>query len=83
MSEAMSLQKRKALRLKGKPLEKLLNQVYERANGICEKCRKRAGVEFHHIIFRSQGGSDTMENLIFLCKKCHGKEHHLNIIEGE
>ncbi len=32
----------------------------------CEVCGSVAG-DIHHIIFRSQGGSDDIENLIALC----------------
>lgn len=35
----------------------------------------------HHIIFKSQGGEDTMENLITYCRHCHGKRHGLNYIK--
>ena len=30
---------------------------------------------FHHIIPRSKGGSDTIQNQAGLCKKCHAKVH--------
>lgn len=29
----------------------------------------------HHIIYRSKGGSDEIENLITLCETCHKKLH--------
>ena len=32
-------------------------------------------MEVHHIIFRSQGGSDELDNLITLCEKCHKAIH--------
>jgi len=38
-------------------------------NGCVEK------LEVHHIVFRSNGGSDKPSNLITLCKKCHAKLH--------
>ena len=34
----------------------------------------------HHIIFRSQGGSDVEENLITLCRYCHGAKHGVNYV---
>ncbi len=41
---------------------------------LCEWCGK-VGDEVHHIIFRSQGGSDLYENLIGLCRQCHDRGH--------
>ena len=32
-------------------------------------------MEVHHIIFRTNGGSDEESNLITLCKTCHNKVH--------
>ena len=32
-------------------------------------------IDPHHIIFRSQGGEDTMENLITLCRYHHDEIH--------
>ena len=47
----------------------------------CQCCgRKNCRVEAHHIKFRSDGGSDTLENLITLCEDCH-KAIHLGKIE--
>jgi len=37
----------------------------------CHKIRQ----DPHHIIFKSQGGDDTPENLINLCRNCHDKAH--------
>ena len=47
----------------------------------CQCCGKRnCRVEVHHIVFRSNNGSDTLENLITLCEDCH-KAVHLGEIE--
>lgn len=42
----------------------------------CKMCNK-SGVklEAHHIVFRSDGGKDTLNNLITLCHSCHSKVH--------
>lgn len=32
----------------------------------------------HHIIFRSQGGTHDLENLISLCRFCHDTAHRKN-----
>ena len=37
--------------------------------------RKINGFEVHHIIFRSQNGSDEETNLLTLCKTCHDGLH--------
>ncbi|UBM61354.1 HNH endonuclease [Candidatus Sulfidibacterium hydrothermale] len=61
-------------------------EVLERANGICEKCGKRAPflkdidgspfLEVHHIIPLAEGGNDTIENAIALCPNCHRHAHY-------
>ena len=33
-------------------------------------------LETHHVIWRSQGGGDSPENLLTLCAKCHAKVHN-------
>lgn len=42
---------------------------------ICKGKHKDSKLEVHHIIFRSQGGSDEAENLITLCHTCHTALH--------
>jgi 5-methylcytosine-specific restriction endonuclease McrA len=41
----------------------------------CELCELRAGTHAHHKIFRSQGGDDVEENLMWLCLSCHDDIH--------
>ena len=42
----------------------------------CQHCgRKNTRLEAHHIIYTSQGGKDTLDNLITLCSKCHTRVH--------
>ncbi len=40
----------------------------------CEECYRTA-TDIHHVIKRSQGGTDEAENLIALCRHCHSKYH--------
>ena len=50
--------------------------VLHRDNYKCQICGQAHGkLEVHHIQFRSQGGSNSMNNLTTLCSKCHRKVH--------
>ena len=40
-------------------------------NGKCLLCGNGRIDEFHHIVPRSKGGSDTVRNIAGLCRKCH------------
>jgi len=40
----------------------------------CEYCKAPA-VDIHHVKFKSQGGTDDVDNLIGLCRSCHIKHH--------
>ena len=47
-----------------------------RDNYTCQCCgKKNCRLEVHHIQFRSNGGSDDLENLITLCEDCHKAVH--------
>ena len=53
--------------------------VLNRDNYTCQYCKgkhKDSKLEVHHIIFRSQGGSDEESNLITLCNSCHTNLHN-------
>ena len=56
-------------------------KIYYKAHGYndtdwvsCQVCQKTAS-DVHHCVFRSQGGKDTSENLIALCRACHELAH--------
>lgn len=52
--------------------------ILNRDNYICQCCKgkhKDSKLEVHHIVFRSQGGSDEESNLITLCHTCHKNLH--------
>ena len=58
--------------------ENIKSYVLFRDNYTCQHCKgksKDSKLHVHHIIFRSQGGSDNVDNLICLCKTCHDKLH--------
>ena len=53
--------------------------VLNRDNYTCQCCKgkhKDSKLEVHHIVFRSQGGSDEASNLITLCHTCHKALHN-------
>jgi len=60
--------KRKPIRLKGRALRRIYEAVYDRDGGCCVKCGAwiPRGTIPHHIIHKSQGGEDTMDNLEML-----------------
>jgi hypothetical protein len=52
--------------------------VLKRDGYTCQQCKgksKDKRLEVHHLIFRSQGGSDEEANLLTLCKTCHDGLH--------
>jgi predicted restriction endonuclease len=53
--------------------EELRQQVLERANFRCERCwTTEKKLETHHVIARRyKGSTDSLDNLICLCRKCH------------
>lgn len=51
-------------------------KVMERDNWRCRYCLKKSdGLHLHHVLYRSQGGPDTLGNLITLCMGCHELVH--------
>lgn len=60
-------------------------EVLNRANGICERCNKKAPfirasdntpyLEVHHIVTLANNGDDTVENAIAICPNCHRELH--------
>jgi len=43
----------------------------------CQCClMKNVSLHTHHIVFREDGGKDSIYNLITVCQKCHRKIHH-------
>lgn len=47
----------------------------------CQACKaKNIRLEVHHIIYRSQGGTNDLDNLITLCEHCHDGVHKKRIV---
>ena len=59
-------------------------EVFERDGGKCQSrdtgrvCLK-PGVDVHHVLSLSRGGTTTKPNLITLCELCHQARHRHNI----
>jgi len=56
--------------------------VLHRDEHVCQHCKGKSKdnrLEVHHIQFKSEQGSDDVENLITLCKNCHNEVHKLVI----
>lgn len=50
--------------------------ILTRDNYTCQCCKTKKGtLHVHHIVYRSQGGSDDTSNLVTLCENCHKKLH--------
>lgn len=49
--------------------------VYKRDGYRCALCDSTAGIQIHHVVLRSQGGTDYPQNLITLCWRCHAVVH--------
>ncbi|MFC3944920.1 group II intron reverse transcriptase/maturase [Pseudomonas gingeri NCPPB 3146 = LMG 5327] len=53
--------------------------LYKRQKGLCQICRqaitKETGWHDHHVIYRSQGGGDTLDNRVLLHPVCHHQLH--------
>lgn len=61
-------------KIKFNPLKIKLSQC---RGGVCEKCQNInfAILQVHHVIEKSKGGSDELDNLLLLCPNCHALEH--------
>ena len=51
--------------------------VMDRANGLCEGCRKARASEVHHLSYRNWG-SEFLFELVALCGDCHDRIHRLD-----
>jgi len=73
--------KTKIIRLKGKPYKDLQRRVMERDNWTCQICGEHTEAPPHHIIYRSEGGSDCGPNMCAVCDECHRIIHHGHFLE--
>lgn len=59
---------------------KLRDFVFSRSNGKCSYCGEKAA-EIDHIIPRSKGGTDSVNNLTASCRTCNEKKSNLSLKE--
>ena len=53
-----------------------IQKIIARANLSCSICKwDKATGDIHHIIEVSEGGSNEMSNLIYICPNCHRELH--------
>lgn len=69
------LEKRAAKQDEGKAWRKARITVLDRDKHVCRACGSKHGLDVHHVIMRSLGGSDDVANLIALCRDCHSSVH--------
>jgi len=63
----------------------IVAEALDRANGCCERCKNPAPfmkatdgspyLEVHHLTPLSQGGEDSLNNVVALCPNCHRELH--------
>ena len=58
--------------------KEIIERIKARDSFRCTLCGKGEHLEVHHIKYRSEGGDDSDNNLITLCRRCHALQH-----EGE
>lgn len=56
--------------------------IYKRDNYSCALCDSPRGLQIHHCMPRSEGGSDDPMNLITLCWRCHAVAHGTRMPEN-
>lgn len=56
-------------------MRKARASLQARSNGVCEQCDAARATEAHHIKRKSQGGTNTLDNLVHLCGPCHWWVH--------
>jgi len=63
------------LRLEPEEYAELCQKVLQRDKWRCRNCGFRSELHVHHIVYRSLGGDDSLENLLVLCARCHDGIH--------
>jgi 5-methylcytosine-specific restriction endonuclease McrA len=53
----------------------LSRACFRRDGWRCRHCGDSSGLHPHHVVYKSHGGKDELNNLLTLCWKCH-RGHH-------
>lgn len=73
-------------RVKGRPWERLREQVFGRDKWLCQDClpeRVTVAHEIDHILPLHKGGGNNLENLQALCIECHKRKSEREMRERE
>jgi hypothetical protein len=54
--------------------QKQRHRMFENAGWRCRECGGTGGLTLDHIVPRSRGGTNALENLRVLCGECNGKK---------
>lgn len=54
-------------------------KVYAREGYRCALCDSPKYLQVHHCVKRSQGGTNSIQNLICLCADCHALAHGMDL----
>lgn len=58
-------------------------KIYARDGYRCALCDSTSGLQIHHCVHRSRGGSNHPHNLIALCSNCHATVHGTRMYGNE
>ena len=53
----------------------LSTACFKRDGYRCRHCGDSNGIHPHHVVYRSHGGKDALNNLLTLCWQCHRATH--------
>jgi 5-methylcytosine-specific restriction endonuclease McrA len=67
--------KRKRIKLSNGSYRKLAAEVLKRDAKTCQHCGCYTESPPHHVVYRSQGGDDSLGNLKTYCIRCHRAIH--------
>jgi len=56
--------------------ERIKCEAVER--GLVDKCSNSGDLQWHHLVYFSNGGADDDENVIPVCAGCHSEIHRVN-----
>lgn len=58
-----------------KEFDYLKPKIIKRDGYRCVKCKSQINLHVHHVVYRSNGGTNDFENLITVCAECHAEIH--------